>query len=73
MPQERKAQLLDNLLEWASEMWDGYELYEWARNRGMTHEEICEEFCFDDKEADKFWFHYADSYSLRIQTDADGL
>lgn len=49
MEQEKERQLLGEILGWAAEMWDGYDLYVWARNRGMTHEEACEEFYFDDK------------------------
>lgn len=49
MTNERKIQLCDEILEWASYMFKN-DLYEWARHRGMTDEEIQDEFCFEDDE-----------------------
>lgn len=62
MTEERKAELCDEVLGFASEMWSGYELYEWARNRGMTHEEIEEEFYFDDDELQEYQNQYSEDY-----------
>lgn len=48
MTEERKSELLNEMLGWVSEMYRGYELYEFARNRGMTDNEILSEFYFDN-------------------------
>ena len=62
MTKERKANLCDEMLGWASEMFRYYELYEWARQRGMTDGEIQDEFCFEDDEMEEYRETYRNSF-----------
>lgn len=62
MTKERKASLCDEMLSWASEMFRYYKLYEWARDRGMTGEEIQDEFCFEDDEMEEYKEEYKNSF-----------
>lgn len=63
MTDKRKIEICDEILGFASEMWNGYELYEWARNRGMSHKEIEEEFYFnDDNELKEYQKKYLEEY-----------
>lgn len=63
MTEKRKARLCDEILEWASYMFKYYELYEWARHRGMTDEEIQDIFCFEDDEMEEYREEYKNSFS----------
>lgn len=64
MTNERKLQLLTDVLYWASENYDGFELYEWARNRGMTEEEIDQVFgCFDENQFAEYRAKYDEFYN----------
>lgn len=62
MTNERKIQLCDEMLEWASYMFKYYELYEWARHRGMTDDEIQNEFCFENDEMEEYRETYRKSF-----------
>ena len=63
MTDGRKEELLNEILDWASEMYNGFELYEWARNRGMTEKEINQTFgCFDDEELNEYRKRYNEYY-----------
>lgn len=60
---DRQIQLFNEMLDWASEMYDGFELYEWCRNRGMTEQEINETFCcFCDSEMTEYRKKYEEYY-----------
>lgn len=61
---ERQLQLFNEMLDWASEMYDGFELYEWARNRGMTEEEMNQVFgCFDENQFAEYRAKYDEFYN----------
>lgn len=62
MNKERKAELFEEVLGWVSEMWNTSGIYEWCRNRGMTEDEIQEEFCFTDEELEEARERYAELY-----------
>ena len=59
---DRQLQLFNEMLDWASEMYDGFELYEWCRNRGMTEQEIVDIFCVDEKELEEYRQQYDEYY-----------
>lgn len=50
------------MLDWASEMYDNFELYEWCRNRGMTEQEIVDTFCVDEKDLEEYRQKYDEYY-----------
>ena len=61
---ERQLQLFNEMLDWASEMYDNFELYEWARNRGMTEEEMDQIFgCFDENQFAEYRAKYDKFYN----------
>lgn len=61
---ERQLQLFNEMLDWASEMYDNFELYEWCRNRGMTDEEIDQAFCcFDENQFAEYHAKYDEFYN----------
>ena len=61
---ERQLQLFNEMLDWASELYDNFELYEWARNRGMTEEEIDQVFgCFDENQFAEYRAKYDKFYN----------
>ena len=61
---ERQLQLFNEMLDWASEMYDNFELYEWCRNRGMTEEEMNQVFgCFDENQLAEYRAKYDKSYN----------
>ena len=62
MTEKRKACLCDEILDWASVMFRYYELYEWARQRGMKDEEIQDIFCFEDDEMEEYREEYRNSF-----------
>lgn len=63
MTDGRKEELLNEILDWASEMYNGFELYEWARNRGMTEKEMNQTFCcFNDEELNEYRKRYSEYY-----------
>ena len=63
MTQERKEQLLDELLNWAVENYKLYLLYEWARNVGMSDAEIKEVlYSFDDETLKEYHNQYEEDY-----------
>ena len=62
MTEKRKACLCDEILDWASCMFFKNDLYEWARRRGMTDEEIQDEFYFKNDEMETFKEEYKRSY-----------
>ena len=62
MTEKRKAYLCDEILDWASEMFRYYELYEWCRQRGMKDEEIQDIFCFEDDEMEEYREEYKNSF-----------
>lgn len=59
---DRQLQLFNEMLDWASEMYDDFELYEWCRNRGMTEEEIVDTFCVDEKDLEEYRQKYDEYY-----------
>lgn len=59
---ERQLQLFNEMLDWASEMYDDFELYEWCRNRGMTEQEIVDAFCVDEKDLAEYRQKYNEYY-----------
>ncbi len=59
---ERQLQLFNEMLDWASEMYDNFELYEWCRNRGMTEQEIVDIFCIDEKDLEEYRQEYDEYY-----------
>lgn len=62
MPIERQLQLFNEMLNWASEMYDDFELYEWCRNRGMTEQEIVDTFGVDKKYLEEYRQKYDEYY-----------
>ena len=62
MTEKRKAQFCDEVLDFATELLHGYELYEWVRLRGMTDEEVQEEFHFEDDEMEEYREEYKNSF-----------
>ena len=61
---ERQLQLFSEMLDWASEMYDNFELYEWCRNRGMTDKEIDQVFgCFDENQFAEYHAKYDKFYN----------
>ena len=59
---ERQLQLFNEMLDWASEMYDNFELYEWCRNCGMTEQEIVDTFCMDEKDLEEYRQKYDEYY-----------
>lgn len=59
---ERQLQLFNEMLNWASEMYDDFELYEWCRNRGMTEQEIIDTFSVDKKYLEEYRQKYDEYY-----------
>lgn len=59
---ERQLQLFNEMLDWASAMYDNFELYEWCRNRGMTEQEIVDTFCVDEKDLEEYRQKYDEHY-----------
>lgn len=59
---DRQLQLFNEMLDWASEMYDDFELYEWCRNRGMTEQEIIDTFCVDEKDLEEYRQKYDEYY-----------
>ena len=59
---DRQLQLFNEMLNWASEMYDDFELYEWCRNRGMTEQEIVDTFCVDESELQEYRQKYDEYY-----------
>lgn len=59
---ERQLQLFNEMLNWASEMYDDFELYEWCRNRGMTEQEIVDTFSVDKKYLEEYRQKYDEYY-----------
>lgn len=59
---DRQLQLFNEMLDWASEMYDDFELYEWCRNRGMTEQEIVDTFCVDESELQEYRQKYDEYY-----------
>lgn len=59
---DRQLQLFNEMLDWASEMYDDFELYEWCRNRGMTEQEIVDTFCVDEKDLEEYRQKYDEYY-----------
>lgn len=62
MTTDRQLQLFNKMLDWASEMYDNFELYEWCRNRGMTDEEIIDIFCISEEELEEYRQKYDEYY-----------
>lgn len=62
MNKERKEELLKEVFDWVSEMWNPNGIYEWCKNIGMTEDEIQEEFCFFDEELKEAKEYYAELY-----------
>ena len=61
---ERQLQLFNEMLDWVSEMYDNFDLYEWCRNRGMTDEEIDQVFgCFDENQFAEYRAQYDKFYN----------
>ena len=59
---ERQLQLFNEMLDWTSEMYDNFELYESCRNRGMTEQEIVDTFCVDEKDLEEYRQKYDEYY-----------
>lgn len=59
---DRQLQLFNEMLDWASEMYDNFELYEWCRNRGMTEQEIVDTFSVDEEDLEEYRQKYDEYY-----------
>lgn len=62
MTTERQLQLLVKMLDWASDVYDNFELYEWCRNRGMTDKEIVDVFCISEEDLEEYRRKYNEYY-----------
>lgn len=60
---DRQLQLFNEMLDWVSELYDNFELYEWCRNRGMTEQEIVDIFCIDEKDLKEYRQKYDECYN----------